>query len=361
MPRSNLFAIIAVLVTLFIAALLLPPAASAWLLNQANAEIARAASLPPDSPDRLPALSTAAARVSQARGLSDLARVPLARARAWLTRGEFQAAADALRSSHAALQDDAVAQFVWGDAEWRAANSSAAFERWRAAGAIEFFMNEANRARDRHQWEEAERLARLAVGIAPERADAHYALGDALSYRSSGDPEALREMDRAAELTRDAELLSTILSRKGEVLAAQGEYPAALDLFDQAMRSAPLDARPRTDYARTLLRFQPDARDRAAEMLQQSIAIAPWDVAAFITLAEIAQARGDVQSAAEWYRHGLARNANDARLLFALGEFYARQNRLDEARATLTLALKYETHADDLRKIAGALAELGGR
>ncbi len=281
------------LVLLLIAVSLSPIVFSAWLLNQANAHIARAASLPADSPNRAMAIDQA----NVSLGSANVPRVAIAQARVALLRGDASRAAESLRASGSALRDDVIAQMLWADAEWQSSNQAAAFEKWRAAGAIEFFMNEANRARDRHQWQAMAQAARIAVGIAPERAEAHYALGDALSQLSIDDPAALPELGRAAELARDNEFLSTVLSRQGEILVAQGHLSAAFDLFDRAMSIAPLDARPRTDYARALWQSQPDARDRAEAMLKQSIAMAPWDVTAFITLAQIAESRGDASGA----------------------------------------------------------------
>jgi hypothetical protein len=59
---------------------------------------------------------------------------------------------------------------------------------------------------------------RIAVGIAPERAETHYYLGDAIGYLASDNPEAMRELAWAAELTTDPEFLSTILSRQANCL-----------------------------------------------------------------------------------------------------------------------------------------------
>ncbi len=350
--------IVASLAGLVIAALVLPMAVSAMCLNAANARAAYAASLPSDSPARVSALAEAEARLARARDAANLSRLALADARIELARGEPARAAAALRASDASLRGDPIAQFTWANAEWQVANASAAFEHWRAAGAIEFFIQEANRARDRHQWQAMERSARIAIHLAPERADAHYALADALGHLAPESAETLAELERARALTRDPEFLSTVLSRQGEVLAAQGKFQEALALFEQAMDVAPRDARPRTDYARTLLQFRPAERERAEGMLRDSIALAPWDVAAFAALAEIAESRGDAAGAAEWFRLGLEKNSNHPLLLFELGKFYARQGWLAQARQTLTLALRYETRADNLQAIARALAEL---
>jgi Tfp pilus assembly protein PilF len=247
---------------------------------------------------------------------------------------------------------------VWADAARQSNQPQVAIDHLRAAGAYVFFSQQMHRAVDSHQWPVAEDCARSAVGIDPNSADAHYVLADALARQDIHNPEAMSELDRAQELTRDPEMLSTIISRRGEILASQDKLQDALDTFNQARAVAPIDARPRTDYAVTLLQLHPDADGQAAVLLTQVVSDSPWYTAAYIALANIARAQGDLNSAEGWFQKGLARNSNDPDLLFALGRFYARQRRLDQAESTLTLALRYETRADNLQAIADALAEL---
>lgn len=341
-----------------IAALVFPIAASAWYRNQANARLARAVATN-DAAARLVALSEADAQLTQAEAWSRDALTAFARARAALARDDAARAVQAMRATDATLREDCIAQFLWGYAEWYAGNTTEAFAHWRAAGAFDYFLNAARRASFKHQWTQAAEWARLAVGINPADADARYTLGDALGYLDVD--AALRELERAAELTQDPELLSTILSRRGEILAARGESSAALALFDEAMRIAPRDARPRTDAARVLLATQPEARARAIELLRESLAVAPWYVAAYITLAEIAETDGEAQTAESWFAQGLANVRNNPALLFARAQFYARQNRLDDAKADLLAARRYETRADELHKIERALETLDAR
>lgn len=341
-----------------IAALVFPAAASAWYRNQANARLARAAAAN-DTPARLAALNDADAQLARAEAWSRDALTAFARARSWLARDNAPRAVETLRATGDTLRDDFIAQFIWGYAEWSAGNAAAAFARWRAAGAFEYFLNRARRASFQHQWTKAADFARLAVGTQPDDADARYALGDALGYVDAD--AALRELERAAELTRDPELLATILARQGEILAARGEFAAALARFDEAMRIAPRDARPRTDAARVLLATQPAARARAVELLRESLAVAPWYVAAYITLAEIAEAERDVQAAEAWFAQGLAQARNNPALLFARAQFYARQNRREDAKADLVLAMRYETREDQLRQMQRALEALNAR
>ena len=338
-----------------------PLVASALSLNLANVDIAHAAALPPDSPQRLSILSTAENRLNQARGLAAISRLPLAETRILLARGEMDAAARLFDDADAALRADPIALFDWAGAAWQSNQPQAAIEHWRAADAYIYFAQQMHRAGDSHEWKLAENFARIAVGINPNDADAHLVLGDALSRQDINNPEAMRELERAQQLTSDHELLSTIISRQGEILADQGKLPQALEYFNRARSVAPIDARPRTDAALVMLRLQPDARDQAVALLAQVVNDSPWYTAAYIALAGISESDGDVSSAERWYSKGLARNENNPDLLFAEGEFYARQHQIDQAKATLMLALKYETRADNLESIKRALTGLSAQ
>jgi tetratricopeptide (TPR) repeat protein len=350
---SERFKILVVIIAaLVIGAILFPQAASAWFLNAANAQIARAATT--DSSERAAALANADTQITQARQLANEPRLSLAQARAALARGD---AAGVLATASPSLQSDPIAQFVWANAAWQARDVDTAFARWRDAGALVFFVNQTYRALDKHDWQDAEKFARIAIGIAPDYADTHFALGDALSRQDPANSEALRELERAEMLARDDEFRSTILSRRAEILAQQGKLRDALVLFDQARRVAPLDARPRTGYALAQLQLDPNAR-AAIALLTQVVTDSPWYTAAYGALAQIAEKEGDGAGAETWLKTGLAKNPNDPRLLFPLGELYARQGRTADARTTLRLALKLETRADAVRAISRALEKL---
>lgn len=356
-PSKKFLTILTAIATLVIGVILFPQAIGAWFLNSATAQIARAASLPQDSPDRGLLLNQADAALRQAQSFSQQPRLALARARCSLAGDDASRAVNAFAESGIALSMDAIAQFDWANAAWQSNQTQVAFEHWRAAGAQVYFTQQMHRAAIAHHWDDAENYARIAVGIDPSNADAHYFLGDALSHKSIDDAEAMSEIDHAAVLTQDPEFLSTVLSRKGEILAAQGKLSLALDFFQQARQVAPIDARPRTGYALNLVKFDPTRYIESIDLLQHVVGDSPWYTAAYIGLADLFESRGDVQKTEGWYKSGLAKNPNDGALLFALGKFYARQHRVDEARTTLTQALKNETHWDDLQAIALALAE----
>lgn len=351
-------------VLLFLAAFLFffPTLASAWHVNWANAHLARALALPLDAPDRSAALMRAAAEIATAREVGAArafapipARFTLAQARLFALRGEFSQAVDALESA-----SDSIAQFVAGDAAYRAGDAARAFTYWRAAGAGEYFVRNAYRALDKHLWREAEDHARVAAGIAPDSAPAWYALADALAQHALrvNDANALDALNRAEALTQDQELLSTIISRRGEIFAEQGKSHEALAEFARATNIAPLDARPRVGAALVMVQSDPDARLAAIELLKQALADAPWYSAAYRAGAHFAETARELAEAERWLQSGLEKNPNNPELLYELGMFYARQNRADDARVALILALKYEQQGDDLLKIQRALTEL---
>ncbi len=356
----SLRSVLLIVAALGVALLVFPALASAWLLNSANASLSRALSLPGDAPDRSAALSTSIRTISQARQFSDSTRLTLAQARTYLADGDALQALAAFDSARA-VDSDPITEFARANAAWQTNQKDQAYTYWRAAGAGTYFTQTAYRAADRHSWPEMKAAASIAVALDANSANAAFLLADAQSHDGAPSDQVLAGLDQALSLTTDRELQSTILSRKGEVLLDRGDIRQALDVFEQAMRTAPLDARPRTDHAIAASRLRTDSRGADVALLRQVIADSPWYTAAYIALADRAEAAGDVPGAEGWLNEGLKRNPNDAHLLTALGKFYARQGQLDRARETLTSALKFEVHADDLLAIAQSLGELSAR
>ena len=159
-------------------------------------------------------------------------------------------------------------------------------------------------------------------------------------------------------MTHDKELLAAIISRRGENLAAQGKWQSAQNEFNRARIVAPIDARPRTGYALVVVQLEPTRRADAIGLLQQVIADSPWYSAAYIALADFSESTKDFSQAEQWLKVGLEKNPNEPHLLFALAQLYARQKRVEDARATFTNALQFETHADDFQNIVSDLSKL---
>ncbi len=347
-----------IILGLILTAFTFPQLAATLFLNLANTQIARAVSLPTDAPDRAILLADADVNLTRARSFSDPSRTMLADARSALARNDATGALEIFNASGAALRDDSITQFTWADAAWRANRREEAFAHWRAANALEYFRQQMYRAQERREWRDAENFSRIAIGLNPDFADGYYVLGAALSHQDINDPEVVQQLDRARELTQEKELVAAVLSRKGEVLASQNKLRDALDVFSEARRIAPIDARPRTGYAITSLQLDPGVRDQSIVLLKEVVSDSPWYVAAHIALSNIYESNGQMNEAQAWLQTGLEKNPDHPALFFALGQFYVRQHRLADAKAAFVLALKNETHADLLLATARALAEL---
>jgi tetratricopeptide (TPR) repeat protein len=341
------------ILVLLVVALALPQLASVFFLNLANTQIARALALPSDAPRRAAFLADAGANLARSLSYSRPARGSLAQARLALAQNDPAHAISIFDEADAATRNDFIAQFIWGETLWRAGQREAALEHWRTAGGQEYFRQALIRGGFTHQWQPLEEFARIAIGLEPDFALAHYVLADALAKQDPKNPEALRELELAGGLTQDPEILSTILSRRGEILASLDRLKDALDSFSQARAIAPTDARPRTDYALVALRIDPNARVASITLLTQVVNDSPRYVEAYIALSQIAE-----DNAEAWLKMGLERNPNNAALLFALGQYYARQDRIGEARAAMISAIQNEKRADLLQQYAQALQVL---
>lgn len=345
--------LLGILLALVPIALALPPLASFFFLNLANTQIARAVKLPADVPSRAALLADADASLARAKTFSNPSRLGIADARLALAQNDLPRALAVFDSVGPPAREDFIAQFMWGDAAWRSGQREIAFAHWRAANAREYFRQQMNRAQYAHRWQDAENFARIAIGIDVSSADAHYVLANALSAQNPNSAEAFSELDRAQALTQDKEFLSTILSLKGEILATQNQFQAALAAIEQARQYAPTDARPRTDYAVVSVKLDANAKSQSVVLLTQVIADSPWYTAAYIALADISDADGEM-----WLKKGLDKNPSAAPLWFALGRWYAWHQRPAEAKAALVAALQNENRADVLQQIAQAIAEL---
>jgi tetratricopeptide (TPR) repeat protein len=355
---SKPLAIVGIILCLILIAFSFPQIAGIFFLNLANISIARAVVLPTDAPARAAFLSEAEDDFARSQSFAASPRAALAAVRIALARNDLQQALEFLNSSGEKPGNDPVAQFTWGLAEWRANNPDQAFVHWSEGNALEYFRQQMYRAQSRHEWKDARDAARIAMGVSPSFADAYYVLGDALSQLDVNDADAMRNLDRALELAQDRELVAAVLSRNGEILSSQNKLRDAIDVFTQARRIAPIDARPRTGYALATLQLDPRTRDQSVSLLQEVVNDSPWYVAAYIALSNISESSGQATAAETWLKGGLRRNPNNPALLRALGQTYARQHRVDEARASLILAMRNEFHADLLQTIAKELAEL---
>jgi tetratricopeptide (TPR) repeat protein len=212
--------------------------------------------------------------------------------------------------------------------------------RLHPAGNDAALAGQAALATSRHQFADAERLARRALTINPASPPALTALTDALTELGRY-PEALAAADRLDAL-RPGVASFTRLSHQAELRGHVGE---ALDLLARAAQQA--DGAPQIAFARStegLLLLSTGDVAGAARAWKQGMAAAPADPVVGLLGARLAWAQGDHALAARRYADLVARRptaaaaAAQAEVLATLGRTREAASALAAARAGQVLA-----------------------
>ncbi len=158
---------------------------------------------------------------------------------------------------------------------------------------------------EREHHEEAERLLRRAVALAPDYAEAWSNLGELLVTRQRLD-EARAALERAVRLAPDNPIphywLGTACLNAGDLEAADAALARALEL-------APED--PAIHTALGILRYRQERRDEAEALLQASLELEPNQHAAWNTLGALRHDAGDLDGAEPYYRRALELEPRD--------------------------------------------------
>ncbi len=187
--------------------------------------------------------------------------------------------------------------------------------------------------------EGAEAAARSAIDLAPDDAEAHYALGLALQHqgRLQEARDALRAaLDRQRGHIGALSRLATVEERLGNREAAAGirrEHGRALARLHveervRGRRQAAVEAFNREDYARALKELQAIALED------------PEDPQVHLYLGSTHLALGDHERARAALRRSLNLDPRNERAYMELGRIEAMENRLDDAIASLRRAIE---------------------
>lgn len=226
----------------------------------------------------------------------------------------------------------------------------------------------ANVALNRGDWHAAEAELQQTLKLDGNRTSARVALGQLYVERLGQPAAAVDQLQRAVRVEPTNNNAQRWL---GQALLGTNRANAAVAAFDQALKQAPNDVAARHGLAQAQLALKdvdaaaqneqaaldgsnntfvpaliglgellerqqrwPEAQERYATALRHD----PIATGAYLGLARIAAARGDAQTAIEYYRRGLHAVPNDVRLLVALGDQLAQTNATDEAIKVLKQA-----------------------
>ena len=189
--------------------------------------------------------------------------------------------------------------------------------------------------------DKAVEAGRKALEIDPDLADAHVALGHALSLR--------REFGEAGREFETAKRLNTKIFEAYYFHArscfAEGKLAEAARLFQRASELAPEDYQAPNllgaVYDSLQQRTEADAAYRKClELVRKRLDIQPDDVRALCLGAQAAARLGEQEAASEWARRALAMDADDPGVCYNVACVYALSGREEDALTELERAVQ---------------------
>jgi TolB-like protein/Tfp pilus assembly protein PilF/predicted Ser/Thr protein kinase len=180
--------------------------------------------------------------------------------------------------------------------------------------------------------EAADRASQTAVDLGPDLAEAHAARGYALGQRQQYG-EAEHEFRRAVEL--DDTLFETYYYY-GTVAFAQGELEKAAEMFEKALQVAPDDERAMRLLPQIYRRLGREsdhkrANQRRLELAEKRLELHPDDIQTVLDGAHALAALGESERSLEWAGRVLYADSDDALLLYNLACFYSVAGEVDSA------------------------------
>jgi tetratricopeptide (TPR) repeat protein len=202
---------------------------------------------------------------------------------------------------------------------------------------------------------EAVRFLRLAVTAAPNRADFHLGLAEALEA-SGATTEALAEFDRAVSLDRAN---PRFISESAKALNRAGRYTEAIRTYEASLVIDPDNLANIRELANLYLKSSDLVKARPH--LEKIVRLQPDDLTPKQSLARALEAAQDLEGAAKQYRDILAAMPGADLTRALLADLLVKQGRPDEALALLDQGLALNANAALFYREKGRVYDRQGR
>ncbi len=204
----------------------------------------------------------------------------------------------------------------------------------------------AGRTRDQLQyWHDGESIARHAVLVTPNNADAYNNLGGFL-FRAGRIDEAIEAYQRALAINRH---LSAAENNLGLALATRGALPEALSHYDLAVQYSPSYAEAHVNAGNALA--AQGLLDQARARYLSALRIDPNLPSALNNLGVLALKRGDTGEAETYLRRFLGNYPADPVAHLNLARVFAKQGNLGGAREELNTALRLQPEFSQAKEL----------
>jgi superkiller protein 3 len=191
---------------------------------------------------------------------------------------------------------DVCARFRFGQSLAAQGREREAIAEWRAAGAVEFFINHGRALANEGDYAGAVAQYERALAIEPDMAEAYYYLGQALNGLGQRE-EAIAAFEWAVAHEPSTSPQRYLL--QAEIHAAREEWTAALAALEQAANLSPRDPTPIYRMG-LLLRDKLGDDEAAIARFQQALEVDPYHTASLLALGQLYGERGECAEAARW-------------------------------------------------------------
>jgi tetratricopeptide (TPR) repeat protein len=214
--------------------------------------------------------------------------------------GKFEQSAKLAVKAVKGLPDDAEAHYMAADARWQSGHLDIAVAEYELALSIDpnclgAILQLGSLLLEKGEPEAAKNYLQRAVQLAPDKADPHFRLANALF--------ALEDFDGAWEEYEESLRLDSELADAHKNLALiaiqREELDTAVDHFEQALDIDPADAVAHCELG--YLFVETKKLDLAVEEFSAALLLNPDHVPAYLGLGHVAEAQGDLDEAAAMY------------------------------------------------------------
>ncbi len=226
--------------------------------------------------------------------------------------GKFEQSAKLAVQAVEGLPDDAEAHYMAADARWQSGHLDIAVAEYELALSIDrdylaAILQLGSLLLEKGEPEAAQNYLKRAAQLAPDKADAHFRLANALF--------ALEDLDGARKAYQESLRLSPKLADAHKNLALiaiqRKELDAAVDHFEQALDIDPADAVVHCELG--FLFIETKKLDLAIDEFSAALLLYPDHVRAYLGLGLAAERQGDLDEAAAMYGQALDLDPDNAK------------------------------------------------
>ena len=196
------------------------------------------------------------------------------------------------------------------------------------------YLQDAQRAIARQDWEEAEKLLRRATEVDPKNQEAWQLLITVLLRQNKWD-----EAKKLPSEIQDKKARAEVLLVLADIAYMQRNWREAERIYQQVLELDPDNATALNNYGYMLAELG-ERLDEAEKMIRKALKIRPNEPAFWDSLGWVYFQRGEYKKALQWVEKAVKAQRNDAELRYHLGMIYWKLGEREKALRELREAVR---------------------